>query len=75
MRRFRIREGAIMQDGSVPPLDRCRPWRDIALELSKEKNPKRVDELVLELSAALDEQVGTMPSAQDGEAELRRRAS
>jgi hypothetical protein len=50
MRRFRTHEGANMQDGSVPTQVRCRPWRDIAQELSQERNPKRVGEL----SAALD---------------------
>lgn len=36
-----------------------RPWRVIANELSREKDPEKVTELAKELTQALDEQLGT----------------
>ena len=38
-----------------------RPWRQIAKELSEERDPERVLKLTIELNAALEAQGTTLP--------------
>lgn len=38
------------------PAHSTRPWQDIAAEVTKEQDPKKMTELVVELNEALDEQ-------------------
>jgi hypothetical protein len=53
-----------MQHGSAP-VSGPRPWRRIVQALGAENNPKRIVELMAELSVAIDEQIATgqQPSA------------
>lgn len=39
----------------------ARPWQEIAAEVEKEKDSKRLTELIAELNAALDSQVISPP--------------
>jgi hypothetical protein len=57
-----------MHDGKAIP---ARPWRVIAEELSKEMNVKKVHDLSMELTRALDEQLGKLPSTQDEDGTAR----
>jgi hypothetical protein len=41
---------------SLPSQLRCRPWREIAHDLTHESNRKRIIELSYELNLALEEQ-------------------
>ena len=41
-----------------------RPWREIADEVTHERDPKKLNTLVQELNLALEEQSNTMPNGE-----------
>ena len=57
-----------MLDYRASPL---RPWKEIAAELCRELDPRRLSELSLELDAALEAQTGVNKSSSSKTAPVR----
>jgi hypothetical protein len=55
------------EDGNFPIRIPARPWRDIAKELATETDQRRILELSIELSCALDEQFGKVEDGSEAQ--------